>query len=631
MLGELAALPANLLALMQAPARQVAPAERPTFPPASPVVLDRARAALKRHGPAIEGQGGEKHTFVAACVLRNDFALANEQAWPLLLEWNETCEPPWDPWELATKLDGGAKYASKPYGCERERAELPCIHLTADEHIAFDAAAEALAKHPKIYRQGPRIVKVNSGPPATLDGLGPAEVRHDLTQVATFEKSTEKGIRRATPTEPMIAYCLAPNTVPARPIVTLLEAPSIRPDGSVLVQPGYDADTSSFLVDSVEVPAIADHPTREVATKALEVLKYLLGDFPFETPVDRSALLAFVLTMFIRTAIDGPMPLCLVDSNVRGAGKSLLADLVSIIATGRVAERVTFPVGNEEEQRKLITALLQDGKQIVLFDNVAGSFGGAPLDQLMTSQLWVDRRLGVTQTIRLANRTVWFATSNNAQLVGDLHRRSVFVRLVSQEARPEDRAGFRISDVKGFARTYRGRLIKAALTILRAYHLAGRPSMGLKAFGSFESWSALVRAPLVWLGEPDPISRSQEFASVADTQQSVLERLVAGLDLVTSGQFMSVGEILSALERDWDQHREFKAVLVDACPVRGGDRLPTSQAVGRLFAKYRQRQTADGRCLEMQINTHTKSGTWRVAGMRGSAGFVPTGSGKNEN
>lgn len=71
---------------------------------------DEAREALCQHGPAVEGSAGDTHTFRACAILRNDFALTETEAWPLIEEWNETCRPPWSEGELRAKLAGGAKY-----------------------------------------------------------------------------------------------------------------------------------------------------------------------------------------------------------------------------------------------------------------------------------------------------------------------------------------------------------------------------------------------------------------------------------------------------------------------------------------------------------------------------------------
>ncbi|MFZ5446992.1 MAG: phage/plasmid primase, P4 family [Myxococcota bacterium] len=121
---KIAPAPAWLLEALRRPARVAAPTPsapevRPSFPPASPEVLEAARDALAEHGPAIEGQGGDEHTFIAGALLAHDFALTEEEAWPLLVEWNETCQPPWSLDDLAAKLRGGAKYATREFGCRR--------------------------------------------------------------------------------------------------------------------------------------------------------------------------------------------------------------------------------------------------------------------------------------------------------------------------------------------------------------------------------------------------------------------------------------------------------------------------------------------------------------------------------
>jgi hypothetical protein len=57
----------------------------------------------------------------------------------------------------------------------------------------------------------------------------------------------------------------------------------------------------------------------------------------------------------------------------------------------------------------------------------------------------------------------------------------------------------------------RATYVAAGLTVMRAYLAAGAPEV-CGPFGSYAEWSIMVRSPLVWLGEPDPI------ASVDTTQ-----------------------------------------------------------------------------------------------------------------
>lgn len=75
------------------------------------VMVRRARAYLANIEGAVSGQRGHDRTFRVACVLSRKFGLSFEEAWPLFLEWNLTCEPPWSEGELKHKLDDALKKA----------------------------------------------------------------------------------------------------------------------------------------------------------------------------------------------------------------------------------------------------------------------------------------------------------------------------------------------------------------------------------------------------------------------------------------------------------------------------------------------------------------------------------------
>jgi hypothetical protein len=69
----------------------------------------RARAYLARIEGAVSGQRGHDRTFRVACLLTQRFGLSFAEAWPLLLEWNERCHPPWSERELIHKLQDSLK------------------------------------------------------------------------------------------------------------------------------------------------------------------------------------------------------------------------------------------------------------------------------------------------------------------------------------------------------------------------------------------------------------------------------------------------------------------------------------------------------------------------------------------
>jgi len=89
-----------------------------------PESIERARAYLEKRAPAIEGSGGNNHTYVTFCQLR-DFGLSLDKAMELAMiedGWNSRCEPPWTESELLSEDPpyGPARnayvYAKKSFG-----------------------------------------------------------------------------------------------------------------------------------------------------------------------------------------------------------------------------------------------------------------------------------------------------------------------------------------------------------------------------------------------------------------------------------------------------------------------------------------------------------------------------------
>ena len=79
-------------------------------------MIQRARAYLAKTPPAIEGQGGDQHTFTVCCRIVRGLDLDDHEAFEVLSEWNLTCEPPWTDRELQAKIEGARKYGDEPIG-----------------------------------------------------------------------------------------------------------------------------------------------------------------------------------------------------------------------------------------------------------------------------------------------------------------------------------------------------------------------------------------------------------------------------------------------------------------------------------------------------------------------------------
>ena len=298
----------------------------------------------------------------------------------------------------------------------------------------------------------------------------------------------------------------------------VITTPTLRADGSLLIDPGYDPRTELYLLPGFGPLAIPEQPTREDAQEALAVLEGLLGEFLFVGETSRVVALAAILTALVRGSL-ATAPMFLIQAHASGTGKSYLVDLISAVATGR--ECPVHTIGeNKEEIEKRLGSILLDGSPIMSLDNCMKDLGGPMLCQMSERPLVKARILGRSEMPECECRTTVLATGNNVSFKADMLRRGLTCYLDAQTGRPElrefrrDPLGEVLADRKGH--------VAAALTIVRAYLAAGSPAV-CGSLGSYGTWSRMVRSPLVWLSLPDPIasieSSREEDSELADIRE----------------------------------------------------------------------------------------------------------------
>lgn len=301
----------------------------------------------------------------------------------------------------------------------------------------------------------------------------------------------------------------------------IITAPTLRADGSVLSEPGYDMQTGLILCPDVQMSGLIENPCQEQAQAAMQVIKDVIRTFPFVSEVDRAVALSAILTAAVRRSMR-TAPMHAFTAPTAGSGKSKLADIASAVAVGSKASVVQYARGEEFEKR-LGTELLK-GSSVIAIDNVSSALGGDLICQMLTQETVTIRVLGKSEAPTLPTNALVTATGNNLPIDGDMTRRTVMSRLDAGCERPETRS-FDFDPVE-LALQRRGELIGAALTLLRAYITAGRPWTSGSHLGSFEDWSRLVRGALIWLGEADPCA-SMDSIRESDPQ---LEALTGVMD-----------------------------------------------------------------------------------------------------
>ena len=383
-------------------------------------------------------------------------------------------------------------------------SELPLVELSTDQEAATKGALDAL-RGEKIWVRNHALVEILHGscddpkrkifrPMAspTIRNMPLATLVARMSAKVTFVRKKDGAYVRACVPPYLGSVALAQGSYPQfDDLVGITETPMIRPDGSVVEEPGYDRATGYFYAPNATYPAVPKNPTKSDALESLAKIFELVQDFPFAGPADKSAWLAGLLSPFARPAFSC-VPFFVFGANTPSSGKSLLAGMIGQIFLGRSFARCP-QVADEDEERKRMTTLLMEGDRLCLMDNYT-RLGGTTMETLATGEVWKERVLGASKSSGdLPILMICYVTANNISIVGDMGRRVCMCNLESRVENPEDRSDFKIQDLETYVREHRAELAIACLTILRAYYVAGKPKHGIPNWGSFEAWSGIVR------------------------------------------------------------------------------------------------------------------------------------------
>jgi hypothetical protein len=438
--------------------------------------------------------------------------------------------------------------------------------------IVDEAEAALLAGRPGIYQRGTFIVRpgrvmvaVSKGreaPAQRILEVGDHAMAEAMTEAADwkrFDARSKRWMPIDAPEKVAATYRERLGRWALPVLAGIIDAPTLRPDGTVLAQPGYDRATGLLLdTRGVAFPAIPERPTRSDAVRALAALDDLIATFPFVGRASRAVALSAILTACVRRSLP-TAPMHAFTAPVAGTGKSMLVDVACAVATGREAGVIAQGKA-EEELEKRLSALLLAGEQVIAIDNCEAPLGGEFLCAMLTQRVVRPRILGRSETPELPSNAFVTATGNNLALAGDLTRRALLCRLDAEHERPELRV-FEIDPVAA-VKADRGRYVAAALTVLRAYHVAGRPDRP-DPLGSFEGWSDWVRGALLWAGQADPVGTMEE-ARGRDPKLGALAAVVEQWRAIIGDRPVSASEII---ERATRQRTAVLAGRV-GCPAR---------------------------------------------------------------
>ncbi|MDR1650122.1 MAG: hypothetical protein LBR71_07655 [Synergistaceae bacterium] len=389
----------------------------------------------------------------------------------------------------------------------RESTGLPVIEV-GDRQLRDTVAAvigtlkTARSENgPLLYVRGDSLVRIVADSDGCLKPsiVSAGAMPEIMSRAANFVKISKNGCTGVFPPESVAKAIANLGGWPFPELKGIAEIPVLRRDGSVLKTPGYDSASSLYFHPSGNIPRISENAAKDDAVTAARFVLDILSDFPFQDNASRDNAMGLLLSAIVKEIV-GLVPIALIDAPTKGTGKTRLAQIASIVATGRETP-LSPEVRDEEEWRKQITSLLIADRPIVILDNVERTLSSGQLAAALTTSEWSDRILGKSEVMHLHSRAIWIATGNNIRLGGDIARRAYWIRLDSNLPLPwlRDPENFK-RELPSWAVSHRHEIVGALLTMALAWFRDGQPSWAGRPLGSYEGWSRVVGGILQYCG-----------------------------------------------------------------------------------------------------------------------------------
>ena len=394
------------------------------------------------------------------------------------------------------------------------------------DRIVNDMERE-LSKADGYYNRGGLIASVVEDliTPACIKPLPAPALTRALSRSINFVRfdNRSESLKSIDPAPKYVAALFDAESYPhLPPLRGIARQPHFRVDGSLCMTAGYDTATGLFGAFNPADYCVKAAPDQQDAQHALEQISTLLNGFDFQDANSRAAALSAILTAAIRPTLT-TAPMFHAAAHQPSSGKSYLLKIIAGFAGAENPAMLSMPP-NDEEFRKLLLATLLEAPPVVVFDNLTGDiqpFGS--FCTALTEPTIQGRVLGVSKNATVSTRSVFLSSGNNVGPVRDMARRVITIRLDPKVENPALRE-FSDSPAATLQRR-RGEFVSHALTIIRAYRVAGSPLASCTGFGGYDDWATLVRHPLLWLGIADPVANVVEQLA-ADPDREELGRLL---------------------------------------------------------------------------------------------------------
>ena len=246
-------------------------------------------------------------------------------------------------------------------------------------------------------------------------------------------------------------------------------------NGSLVTQPGYHSPSGYWM----HLPQDIDLTLSVV--ESLDILDDYFGEFPFNTPADKTNAYSMAICAPLKTFGNGPG--YLFTKPVPQTGATLLASCLARIMDERKPYILTQGKTPGELDKRVVTKLKKI-PSVLIVDNLTQVLDSEMIASGMTDETFGSRLLQVNEDLVIPTAALTIAfTGNNFVVTHDFLTRCIGCRLDANMSNPENRVDFRHQLPHDVIKD-RPRLVSAVASIVQRWLEAGMPK-GRPTLGAF--------------------------------------------------------------------------------------------------------------------------------------------------
>jgi hypothetical protein len=369
----------------------------------------------------------------------------------------------------------------------------------------------------------------------------------------------------------------------------IMTAPVVLLDGTLLAPDGYHPPTRLIFMIDPALRSYLPRPEECTQEEAAKSLQFLTDDWLCDVAATfegKCAAIAYSITIIERTMFD-KRPMWLGDAPSRGGGKTTLAVMLNLVATGRWPSAVAYSP-NPEERRKAMMSVLIAGPEAVMWDNVkAGTvISCSSFERASTNPIYSDRELSKTNNLEAYAYPPQMVNGNNISGGGEVASRTIKITLDAKRPDPEKRA-FKHPDPIGWTLDHRGEILRHFYILLVA-NQAAKPGSNEQNKTRFPDWWRAVGAAL---------EHAAETLVEQQKERPARERTAAKIDFA---------RIIAEAEQDNADNRDHACVLAALRDTYGTDWFTSAMVSAALKADAEQARVdadkakADGKAKDAE-------------------------------